>query len=209
MATYDRKDRLYRQAKEEGYRSRAAYKLLELNEKLHWLRPGARVLDLGSFPGGWVQVAAQKSGPKGLVFGVDLKEITPFKQQELGHGVPLPKIFQGDVLDPELQQVILRTAEKPFDLLLCDMSPTLSGVQDRDRVQLAELLECALNLASTFLKKKGSFVAKTFPGNEVDLICKNHRNSFEKLDRTRLKSSRNSSNELYLIGKLFRGPQVA
>lgn len=209
MATYDRKDRLYRQAKEEGYRSRAAYKLLELDERLRWFRPGSRILDLGSFPGGWIQVAAQKAGPRGLVVGVDLKEIDPFTPQELGPGIPSPAIFRGDVRDPEVQKLILQVAGKPFDLVLCDMSPALSGVQDRDRVQMAELLECALNLTVKFLKRKGCFVAKTFPGNEVDLVCKNHRKSFEKLDRTRLKSSRNSSNELYLVGKLFCGPQVA
>jgi 23S rRNA (uridine2552-2'-O)-methyltransferase len=201
MSNYNRKDHFYREAKREGLRSRAAYKLLELNDKIKLLRPGQKILELGCFPGGWLQVAAQIVGPKGLVVGVDLTESPPFCREEFPKELSIrpPRTLVGDARDPEIQRQLKDLG--PYDVLLSDMSPKLSGITARDQAGVAELFELALSLCSLFLKPGGSFVAKEFPSPEVDELFKAYRSRFEKLGRTRLKATRNTSNELYVIGR--------
>jgi 23S rRNA (uridine2552-2'-O)-methyltransferase len=205
VSNYNRKDHLYRKAKEEGYRSRAAYKLAELNDKLKFLRPGAKVLELGCFPGGWLQVAAEKVGPKGLVVGVDLRPIQPFRRGEFPKGLSIrpPKSVEGDVREPETMAKL--KALGPFDVVLSDMAPQLTGIPARDTARIAELFELALESASALLKRGGIFVAKEFPSQEIDETFRRFRGEYEKLDRTRLKSTRTTSNELYVVGRGFRG----
>ncbi len=204
MSNYNRKDRLYRKAKEEGYRSRAAYKLLELNDKLHFLRKGSRVLELGSFPGGWMQVAAEVVGPEGFVIGLDLRPIEPFRREEFPKTLAIrpPKSIEGDLRTEAVQEQLWSLA--PFDVVLSDMSPQLSGITARDNAQVSELFELALEQSSRLLGQGGWFVAKEFPSPEIDQLIERYRERFQRFERTRLKSTRSTSNELYVIGKGFR-----
>jgi len=205
MSNYNRKDHLYKKAKEEGYRSRAAYKLSELNDKLPFLSRGAKVLELGCFPGGWLQVAAEKVGPKGLVVGVDLRPIAPFQRKEFPKTLSIrpPKSVEGDLRDPKVVEQL--AAFGRYDVVLSDMSPQLSGVTAHDNARVAELFELALSVASNLLKPGGTFVAKEFPSPEIDEIFQRYKSQYEKLDRTRLKSTRSTSNELYVVGRGFLG----
>lgn len=203
MAQYDRKDRLYQQAKEEGYRSRASYKLKELDKRFKFLRPGQTVLDLGCFPGGWLQVAAESIGPSGRVLGIDLKDVEPLTTRELhlapGKKPPSISIVKDDVADPESQQRLLDFAPGGFDAILCDMSPNLSGIVARDSAQTAELVGIAFEFVLRALKPKGTFVAKAFPSEDIESVIKKFRSKFGKFQRTQLDSSRASSNEFYIV----------
>lgn len=200
--SYDRKDRLYQQAKAEGYRSRAAYKLQELDKKYSFLKRGYTVLDLGCFPGGWLQVAAEKVGSGGRVVGVDLREVEPFPVHAKGCR---PQVVVGDLTEVGVQDRLLELAEGPVDLILSDMSPQLTGIRFADVARSAELVELAFAVTEKMLKKGGNFVAKIFPGPEADEIFKRMQPTFEKLSRHCLKSSRTTSNEFYVVGRGFRG----
>ncbi len=197
--TYERKDRLYQQAKEQGYRSRAAYKLDELNKKRKFLHKGTRVLDLGCFPGGWLQVALEKIGPTGVVIGVDLREVKPVVSSTGNKA----HILLGDINDPCIQEAIRKEADGLVDVLLSDMSPQLSGIRFADVARSASLVEQAYLTAVSVLRDGGVFVAKIFPGEEADELFDEIRPQFKKLERIVLKSTRKSSNELYLFGAGF------
>lgn len=203
MAEYNRKDRLYQQAKEEGYRSRASYKLIELNKRFRFLRPGQRVLDLGCFPGGWLQVAAEAVGASGKVVGIDLKDVSPITPRELhlppGQKPPAITIVKDDVGDADSQARLIAHAPDGFDSILCDMSPNLSGIVARDSALTAELVGIAFKLALRALKPKGTFVAKAFPSEDIETVIKKFRSRFAKFQRTQLDSSRSSSNEFYIV----------
>lgn len=205
---YDRKDRLYQQAKEEGYRSRAAYKLLELDAKLRILRAGAKVVDLGSFPGGWLQVAKKAVGPKGIVIGVDLRPLEPFSPEETaGRGLPI--VIEGDIGDPNVREAMLAHLGGKADVVLSDMSPRLTGIRFGDVARSAEVVELALAFAEDALRPGGTFIAKIFPGNETDLLVRAAKKSFESLGRQVLKSTRQTSTEIYVVGRGFRpAPQA-
>ena len=125
---YKRKDAFYKKAKQAGYRSRAAYKLRELSHSFGLLRPGQRVIDLGAWPGGWLQVAAELVGPQGRVIGIDLVPIAPLKTDNV-------TVIQGDATDPDQQRRLLSLLDGPADILLSDMAPKLSGVRERDEAQ--------------------------------------------------------------------------
>jgi 23S rRNA (uridine2552-2'-O)-methyltransferase len=199
--TYQRKDHLYDKAKAEGYRSRAAYKLLELDKKLHFLKSGSRVLDLGCFPGGWLQVAAQKVGDKGLVIGVDLKEVEAVSVKN-GRANP-PHILCGDVFDKSIREQICALSGGVVDVVLSDMSPKLSGVRFSDAARSAELVDLALEVARELLAEGGTFVAKIFPGPESDESAKNIRKLFRRFSRENLDSSRKTSTEMYFVAQNF------
>ncbi len=200
---YKRKDHYYDRAKAEGYRSRGAYKLLELNKKFKFLKPGATVLDLGSFPGGWLQVAQEKVGPRGVVVGVDLNEVEPVGVQDPGANAPV--ILRGDIREPEIQEQIRLLSGPGVDVLLSDMSPKLSGIRFRDAAFSAELVEIAFETAKSLLRPGGSFVAKIFPGQESEELVKKIRPAFERFSRENLDASRKSSTEMYFVGQSFKG----
>ena len=148
LVAYNRKDAFYKKAKKEGYRSRAAYKLLDLNRTWRFLRPGTRVIDLGSWPGGWVQVAAKAVGTSGQVMGIDLVRLDP---------LPLANVtlVQGDATDPDQQQHLLTSLGQPADVLLSDMAPKLSGVRESDEARATELCRTALGCSHILLKPGG------------------------------------------------------
>ncbi len=195
---YNRKDHLYKKAKDDGHRSRAAYKLLEIDQKHKILRYGSKILDLGAWPGGWLQIAASKVGPRGLVVGIDLKEIEDF-------GEPNVRVLQGDVRDKESLEAMLELAGGKYDTVISDMSPKLTGIKEVDSAQTVGCAELALWVAQQTLKHGGSFAVKLFKAAGADEFVKSTRPYFNKVVRLELKSTRKTSNEFYVVGLGFKG----
>lgn len=191
---YQPKDAFYRKAKEEGYRSRAAYKLLELNRRFHLIRPGDRVVDLGAAPGGWLQVASQLAGKKGRVLGVDIQPIEPVAEENV-------LILQGDVTSEECQERIMELLGSRADCVLSDLSPRLSGIRYADVSRSSELVRSALQIASRLLRPGGNFLVKTFVGEELNPLSLELKDYFRSLKRTRPESTRKGSSELYLCAQ--------
>jgi 23S rRNA (uridine2552-2'-O)-methyltransferase len=192
---YNRKDHLYQKAKDEGYRSRAAYKLKEIQATYKIIQNGSRVLDVGAWPGGWTQVALEFVGPQGSVTAIDLAATDPIDD-------PRAHIIQGDARDLD---TLLPDPAIRFDCVISDMSPKLTGIREADQAATVGCAELALYVATQFLKKGGSFVVKVFKGGEVEGFVKSARPMFNKLVRSELQSTRNSSNEFYVIGLGFKG----
>lgn len=197
MAEYKRKDHLYNKAKEEGYRSRAAYKLIELASKHRIISPGAKVLDLGAWPGGWLQVASSKVGSRGIVVGIDLVEIEP---------LPNSNIFtiRGDVRDDSTIEEALSIAGGKFDTIICDMAPKLSGIREVDHPQAAACAELAAYVAEKVLSEGGALATKLFKSAEADEFFRSQRSLYQKCDRVGLKATRGSSNEYYFVGLHYK-----
>lgn len=206
MATYNRKDHYYKKAKEEGYRSRASYKLLDLDKKYGLFKKGFSVLDLGCFPGGWLQVASEKVSSTGKVVGVDLLPLEVFKQQEFhSKDFSFPIVFCGDMTDEAVQEKLLAESPGGYHVLLSDMSPKLSGVRLRDMARTVELVQAAFDLAPVVLKKGGTLIAKIFPSEEANQIFNQQKKRFQTIKRENVSSSRSTSNEFYLVAKGFIG----
>jgi 23S rRNA (uridine2552-2'-O)-methyltransferase len=203
---YQRKDQYYTLAKKEGYRSRAAYKLLELNKRFHLLKKGISVIELGAAPGGWLQVIAQKviAGEKGRVIGVDLVPI------EAASDIKNITVITGDVFDEETFQKISEIMHgEQFDLILSDMSPKLTGIKELDNAASSACGEAAFHLALKLIKNNGNFVIKLFKSNDSEVLYRQIkantvRGSFEKIHRVELDSTRKTSNEIYLVGLNFK-----
>lgn len=189
MANYDRKDTYYLKAKEEGYRSRASYKLLEINEKFKLFHKNSKVLDLGAWPGGWLQVA-KKLSPQGFIAGIDLVEIEPIE------GV---YTVTGDACDDEKINDILEKAGGKFDIVMSDMSSKLTGIREADQAAICGILELALFVMQKTLKQNGVFIAKVFKGGDIDKIIKEARKLFGTIKRAELNATRKTSNEFYII----------
>ena len=180
-------------AQKDGYRSRAAYKLLELDELDKLLCAGQMVVDLGCAPGSWSQVALQKVGDTGKVIGVDLLAIEPLHKLEFIHG---------DFTDDEiLQQLLGKLNGKSADLVVSDMSPNLSGVKVVDQAKAAYLIELVLDFCDKHLKTGGDCLIKIFHGNEFDNMLKQARAMFERVLIRKPDSSRSRSSETYLLCK--------
>lgn len=189
-------DPYVKQAREQGYRSRAAYKLLELDRRDRLLAPGAVVVDLGSAPGGWSQVAAERVGPRGRVVAVDLQEMTPLA------GVTF---VLADFREAEgLARVEAALAGAAVDLVLSDMAPNLSGVAEADQARSAHLAELALEFAERHLKPGGAMLVKTFQGEGFPELVRTMRSRFLSAAVRKPQASRSGSREVYLVGKGFR-----
>lgn len=195
----ERRDAYYWKAKREGYRSRAAYKLVELDRGQHLLKAGARVLDLGCAPGGWMQVALERVGPRGRVVGIDLAPVSPFPQ-------PNATVIQGDMRDPAVAEAAAEALGGPADVVLSDMSPKLSGIRDADIARSLDLVEAALAIARRLLRPGGAFVAKVFASPDTDALVARLRTAFQTLKVVEPEASRKASAELYLVGKGFKRP---
>ena len=191
---YNRKDHLYQKAKDEGYRSRAAYKLKEIQSTYKIIPPNGRVLDVGAWPGGWCQVALEFISHGGEVWGVDLQALDPIDD-------PRCHLLAGDARDLES---LLPDPDLRFDCVISDMSPKLTGIKEADQAGIVGCAELALWVAQRFLKPGGNFVVKVFKGNEVEMFVKSARPMFNRLVRSELDSTRNSSNEFYVIGLGFK-----
>jgi 23S rRNA (uridine2552-2'-O)-methyltransferase len=189
---YERKDKFYRKAKNEGYRSRAAYKLLELNNEFHFVKRGDRVVDLGAWPGGWVQVASQLVGETGKVLGVDLVELDPLPSKNV-------ILLQGDATLPTVQEQILVAFGGPADVVLSDMAPKLSGIREADEARVGELCHAALTCARTFLRPGGTLVLKIFTNSAQKQFLTELRTHFATVKTTRPDATRKGSAETYAI----------
>lgn len=189
-------DPYVKQAQKDGYRSRASYKLIELNDKDKLIRPGMLVVDLGSAPGGWSQVAAKLVGAKGRVLATDILPMDP---------LPNVDFIQGDFTDEAVFNRLLdRLDGTPVDLVMSDMAPNLSGIDSADQAASMYLVELALDMARRILKPKGDFVAKVFQGVGSDDFLRDLRTSFDKVAIRKPTSSRPRSREIYVVAKGFK-----
>ena len=190
-------DEYVQRARREGFRSRAVYKLLEIQEKYQILKPGSVVVDLGAAPGGWMQVAKKAVGDSGFVVGLDLLAIEP---------LPDCTFIQGDFTeDAILEQLMDALDGRPVDLVISDMAPNLSGMKDIDQPRSMYLVELAVHFASEVLRPGGTFLAKCFEGEGIDDIRATIRNEFKQLNNVKPKASRGKSREIYLLGRSFKG----
>ena len=198
---YRPQDAFYLRAKQEGYRSRAAYKLGELNQRFNLIRPGDRIVDLGAAPGGWLQVACRLAGPKGRVVGVDLQSIDAFKEENI-------LVLQGDVTSYETQKRMKKILGSYADCVLSDISPHLSGIHHADVSRSVDLALSALEVAIGLLRPGGSFLVKTFVGEEVKAFSLELKKYFGSVLATRPQATRRGSSEIYYCAKEFRRGQL-
>jgi 23S rRNA (uridine2552-2'-O)-methyltransferase len=192
-----RKDHFHRKAKTEGYRSRAAYKLQELQTRFSIFRRGDRVIDLGAAPGGWLQVAAEFVKREGRIVGIDLLPIEPLPFPQL-------QILQGDILDPSTPQSLLSILGSRANVILSDMAPNISGVRITDCARSFDLAMMALQFARNAIEVGGNFIVKIFPGDDFDLFLSECKRSFRKVRTTKPEATRKTSSELYVICLNFR-----
>ena len=179
-------------AQKDGYRSRASYKLIEIDDKYRLFNAGKVVLDLGAAPGGWSQVALQRSGDSGLIVAVDLLAMDAIA------GVVDLKV---DFTEPKALSDIAQALDgRPLDVVMSDMAPNLSGVRDIDQPRSTYLVELAIDIADEHLKVGGSFVAKCFEGEGIDRLRMSLKARFEKVINIKPKASRPKSREIYLVG---------
>jgi len=197
----DRKrDYYYKKAKEEKYRSRAAYKLFQAVEKYHFIRRGDVVVDLGSAPGGWVQAARKTVGNKGFILGVDLKHVEPFPQSYV-------RLLVGDITDEQTLEQIKEFLPRKADAVISDASSSISGVWEIDHARQIDLAHQALKIALEMLAPSGSFFVKVFQGDLLDdFICK-VRAQFEIVRVIKPKASRAKSSEIFILGMCLKRAQ--
>ena len=190
-------DPFVKQAQKDGYRSRASYKLLEIQEKDRLIRPGMSVIDLGAAPGGWSQVTSRLIGGQGRLIASDILEMD---------SIPDVTFIQGDFTeDAVLQQILDAVGDSHVDLVISDMAPTMSGTPEVDMPRAMFLCELALDLATRVLKPGGDFLIKIFQGEGFDMYLKDVRTKFDKVQMRKPSSSRDRSREQYLLGKGFKG----
>jgi len=191
----------YNKAKEEGYRSRASFKLKQLNEEFHFFDGAKRVLDLGAAPGGWLQVAGE-SIQGGRVVGVDLKEIEPLYMENV-------ETLVGDVTDAEVQATILsRFKGEKADVVLSDMAQNVIGIWEVDDLRQIYLARMALSIADRLLKEDGWMIVKVFQGPEHEAYIRDMRVMFERVEIVKPKASRKGSAEVYVVAKNLRKDRV-
>jgi 23S rRNA (uridine2552-2'-O)-methyltransferase len=183
-------------ARAAGYRSRAAFKLVELDEKFHLLKPGGRVVDLGAAPGGWTQVAVRKVGDRGRVVGLDLLPVDP---------VPGATILEGDFQDPEAEKRVEALLGGQADLVLSDMAPNTTGHGATDHLRIMSLAELALDFALRVLAPGGAFAAKVFQGGSEKALLETLKQRFAVVRHAKPPASRKDSAELYVVATGFKG----
>ncbi|HCI51864.1 MAG TPA: 23S rRNA (uridine(2552)-2'-O)-methyltransferase RlmE [Gallionella sp.] len=185
-------DPFVQQAQKDGYRSRAAYKLIEINEKDHLIKPGMVIVDLGATPGGWCQVAGAILGESGKVIALDLLPLEPLRGVEF---------IQGDFRDEEVLKKLEESLQgKPVGLVISDMAPNFSGVSAVDQDRSIYLAELAMEFAFEHLTRDGSFLVKVFQGAGFEAYMKLMRTRFSRVVARKPKASRDRSSEVYLLG---------
>ena len=190
-------DPFVKQAQLDGYRSRSAYKLIELNEKDRLIKPGMRVMDLGSAPGGWSQVAGKLVGKKGRVLATDILPMDPVVNTDF---------IQGDFTDEKVVEQLLEwLGGEKFDLIISDIAPNITGIDSADQAGSMYFLELALDTVNKTLKRGANFAAKMFQGSGSDQYVKDLRKSFEKVVIRKPAASRAQSREVYIVAKGFKG----
>lgn len=189
-----------RRAKQEGYRSRAAYKLRELAERDRLIRPGMTVVDLGAAPGGWAQVAAELVGAKGRVLAVDILDMA---------ALPGVTFIRGDLREEQtLQALEAALGGRRVDLVLSDMAPNITGIGMVDQARAAQLAELALEFALKWLKPGGNLLVKTFQGEAAERLRERLRRRFRQVVARKPEASRGRSSEIYLLARELRPDSV-
>ena len=190
------RDPYVQQAQRDGYRSRACYKLLELQQRDKLIKPGMTVIDLGSAPGGWSQVAGKLVGRKGRVIASDILAMDSLEDVEF---------IQGDFTEEAVfEQIMAATRNQPVDLVISDMAPNMSGMSAVDQPRSMYLVELALDLARQVLRPGGAFVCKLFQGEGFDELLRDARSSFGKVLTRKPAASRPRSREVYLVARDYR-----
>jgi 23S rRNA (uridine2552-2'-O)-methyltransferase len=194
--TYQRKDAHYRRARAEGYRARSVYKLAELDRRYRLLRKGDAVVDLGAWPGAWLQLALERIGAGGRVVGIDLVAIEK---------LPAPNValVVGDVHDPATAEAIVERLGRRADVVLSDLAPKLTGIRATDEARAQALNETTLALLPVLLAPSGRFVMKTFMSGRFEAILSATRALFAEVRTTRPEATRRGSAELFVLGLGF------
>ncbi len=185
-------DRYFQQAKQEGYRARSAYKLLQIQEKFHLIRKGDLVVDLGAAPGSWSQVLVKLVGDRGRVIAVDLQPIEP---------IPGVETVEGDMTDPEVQLRIKELAGRKVNVVVSDAAPSTTGVKLRDHVLSIELARSALNTAKELLVPKGNLVLKVFQGEDLPALIRDVKLAFHPVKVFTPAATRNESWESFIVAR--------
>jgi len=197
-----KKDQFHRLAKARGFRSRASFKLLQINKRYRFIRTGQRVLDLGAAPGGWLQAAHDIVGERGFVVGVDQQEIS-----RLSYNNVITMV--GDIMQPELIDEIKNGAGGVgFDVVLSDLAPNVSGVWEVDHARQIELARCAVRLGEQLLRGSGNMLVKVFQGSETKAFQTEMSALFREFRIVKPPASRPESAELYFLGLGFLGPSL-
>jgi 23S rRNA (uridine2552-2'-O)-methyltransferase len=193
----DHFDDIYvKQAQKQGYRSRAVYKLLEIQEKDQILRRGMTVVDLGAAPGGWSQVASEIVGPSGSIIAMDILPMDAIANVQF---------IQGDFTEPTIYDKLLEViGDRKVELVMCDMAPNISGIKAVDQPRAMYMAELALDLAQNVLCDKGDFLVKVFQGADFDSYFKSLREQFTKVITRKPKASKSNSREVYLLARGYR-----
>jgi 23S rRNA (uridine2552-2'-O)-methyltransferase len=189
-------DPYVKRAKSEGYRSRAAYKLLEIDDKAKFLKRGARVVDLGAAPGGWSQIAAERVGAKGRVVAIDLLDIDPIASVDF---------IRLDFLDEDAPKTLKSLLGGPADIVLCDMAANATGHRRTDHLKIMALVEAAAEFACEVLTPGGTFLAKVIQGGTEQSLLAELKRSFASVKHIKPPASRAESAELYVLATGFRG----
>jgi 23S rRNA (uridine2552-2'-O)-methyltransferase len=193
-----KRDYYSRKAKEEKYRSRAAYKLLEAIQKYHFIKKGDVVVDLGAAPGGWLQAARKTVGSKGFVLGVDLRPVEPFPQSNI-------QAIMGDINETETLDEIVNTLRRKVDAVISDVSPNISGIWEVDHARQIDLADQALKIALKTLRPSGNLFIKVFQGDMLDDFVKKMKRHFEVVRIMKPKASRAKSSEIFILGMRSKG----
>jgi 23S rRNA (uridine2552-2'-O)-methyltransferase len=187
----------YRKAKEEKFRSRAAYKLLQAVKKHRFIKPGYIVVDLGAAPGGWTQASRRIVDSSGFVLGVDLKGMEPID-------LPNVRTVIGDITDSQIAQNIRELLPRSADVVISDVSPNISGIWELDHARQIDLARQSLRIATSVLKRRGNFFVKVFQGDMLNNFVKEVKQHFSFVKLIKPKASRAKSSELYVLGMDFR-----
>ena len=193
-----KKDPYYKRAKGEDYRSRASFKLLQLDKKYKIIKKGSAVLDLGATPGGWSQIALEKVGEEGIVLGVDLQKIKPFPEKNF-------HFIRGDFTKKEVQEKMIDIMDGKADVIISDASPSLSGIKDVDHLRSIDLANSVISIADNILENNGNILIKVFQGEEFKNLIEELRKKFKVLKTTKPSSSRKKSSEMYVFGLKYKG----
>jgi len=189
---YTPNDAWSRKAAKEGFRARSVYKLMELDERFHLLKPGQTVLDLAAAPGSWLQYASKRIGPKGLAIGFDLKPIAPIADNV--------RTFEQDVMHPEQLDSLLEAEHLPkINLVLSDIAPSTSGIRDVDQWRSIELNQAVLAIAERWLAPGGACVLKVFRGADFDAFLREVKLQWKDVRIATPRASRDRSKEVYLV----------
>jgi len=191
-----KRDYYRRTAKKEGFRSRAAYKLLEINNSYHIIARGMYVVDFGCAPGGWLQAASKAVGPNGRVLGIDIRPVDP---------LPNVQFLQSDISDDFLAERILDTMGRKVNVLLSDVAPNVSGIWQLDHVRQISLTQNAVSMAERILARNGSAVLKAFEGEMLNELRDQLKKKFSRVHSYKPRSSRKESSEMYLVCLGYKG----